>query len=387
MITQRLILVILVWLTLTQAKVSYLEDKFEIDQSLGGEFNHMVIHKQTGKLYVGAVNRLYIFDKDLTDLQTVQIGPKKDNYKCPPSASINDCDLQLVDTKVYTKALLIDYESEYLIACTNLYHGVCGKYNLTTLQKEVDNPLPIVANNETATTVLFIAPGPTETKAKHKGNALYCGVSYTINGAYRDRVPSVATRKLSDFALVYSDPFYKSQVKIEATHQESFHVYFIYGFGSKNFSYFVTVQKQSLSTENYVTKMLRVCQDDDKYYSYAEVYLQCWHKNVLYNLSQAAYVGKAGIKLARSLEIPTTEDVLYVVFSTGNTNPHTPGGHSAICVYPLRDIRTVFTKNIQQCFEGVGNTGPQHIVSPQSCSKTVVCNTFVNLLKFQLCLY
>jgi len=86
-----------------------------------------------------------------------------------------------------------------------------------------------------------------------------------------------------------------------------------------------------------------------------------------------------GARLARSLnlpdEAPTTDndDVLVAVFSDLSSVP-APGGvgvEHALCVYPVLVVRRMFTKTIQKCFKGVGNTGPDHIVVPQPCIGTV----------------
>ncbi len=48
-----------------------------------------------------------------------------------------------------------------------------------------------------------------------------------------------------------------------------------------------------------------------------------------------------------------------------------PLADSVMCVFPLKEIRRTFTENIQDCFRGVGNTGPAHISVPYGCINTV----------------
>jgi len=104
--------------------------------------------------------------------------------------------------------------------------------------------------------------------------------------------------------------------------------------------------------------------------------LDCYRANVHYNILRAAHVVHAGTTLAKSLGLPhiapltDTEHVLVGLFSA---QPHSKvaSGSSAVCVYPLRDIRRKFTETIQRCFHGLGNTGPDHFVQPKACFKTV----------------
>lgn len=221
-----------------------------------------------------------------------------------------------------------------------------------------------MTNNKNASTVAYIAPGPAPAPGQLQPKVLYVSVSWTHTGQqsiWRERVPAFASRNLVNFSLAYSDNFRQTHVKIEVQQRESFPVTYVYGFGSDNFSYMISIQKRSAQSEEYISKFLRVCQNDRNFYSYVEVELKCMFNNSHYNLVQAAYLGKSGKSLAQSLNIPTTEDVLYALFSKGST----PG--SAMCVYPMRYVREMFTRNIQNCFSGIGNTGPDHISTPSKC--------------------
>lgn len=371
------ILVTLVTVMPALARVKYIYSEYKISKDLG-EFSHMTINQKTGNIYIGATNMLYQFDPDLNRIAEVPTGPREDNELCPERTKSYKCNLVYTMQNTYSKAVVIDYDHNKLIACISLFQGICERYDLDNIEeKEPINYQPVVANNATATTVLFIAPGPTTDDNGHQANVLYAGVSRTNTGKAdtRDRVPAFASRNSEDFSLAYNDGISaKTLIKFDAQHRDSFPVYYIHGFGSEGFSYMITVQKKSPITESYITKIFRVCQNDKKFYSYAEVHLQCWHDNVLYNLSQAAFLGKAGTKLAKMLGIPVTEDVLYAVFAIGHANTAQPGRESAICIYPMRNIRHIFTKNIKACFSGVGNTGPQHIVSPTACALTPKLN-------------
>ena len=52
---------------------------------------HLVVHEQTGEVYVGAVNRIYKLSGNLTLLRAHVTGPVEDNEKCYPPPSVQSC--------------------------------------------------------------------------------------------------------------------------------------------------------------------------------------------------------------------------------------------------------------------------------------------------------
>lgn len=333
--------------------------------------NHFVVNKNTGKIYVGAVNRLYQLSADLNLENVVETGPRKSSPKCPPQ-KYSCGEGQMTD--IFNKVLVINYEAEELISCSTLFHGMCKKRSLSNINITVDGGAgdPVVANSPNATTYAFIAPGPS-LDGGLQPNVLYVGATRTNIGLslYRDLVPAFCSRNLKDFDIAYkSQVEHSSKKEIETQHRETFKVNYMYGFSSENFSYMLTLQKASTQVDTYASKIFRVCQNDKNFYSYAELFFQCKLGNVDYNLVQAAYLAKAGNSLAQNIGIPTTEDVLYAVFAKGNPGTADPTDSSALCIYPLRNIRKIFTKNIKECFRGVGNIGPEHLTKSTLCQKT-----------------
>ena len=62
-------------------------------------------------------------------------------------------------------------------------------------------------------------------------------------------------------------------------------------------------QRDGLYLNNYITRLVRVCETDEEYSSYTELRLSCGSAGTNYNILQAAYLGKAGQDLASSLRI------------------------------------------------------------------------------------
>ena len=102
-------------------------------------------------------------------------------------------------TSNVNKALVIDYSDSRLISCGSIYQGVCtvrSLRNISHVEQQIKEP--VVANNATASTVAFIAPGPPNPPITQ---VMYVGVTYTGNGPYRSEVPAVCSRSLDSNSL------------------------------------------------------------------------------------------------------------------------------------------------------------------------------------------
>ncbi|XP_048738667.2 plexin A3-like isoform X3 [Ostrea edulis] len=330
-------------------------------------------------IIVGGTNYIYrVFSGNLSIALSEKIGPQEDNPNCMNIENVA-CKKELYDS--YVKALLInnnmEQQQEEIIMCTSLHQGSCVKRNATTLEllpgwvKRL-TVQPVVANNRTATTVAFLAPGPSA-DGTSQSTAMYVGASWTNTGlrAIRSLVPAFSSRNTVDFEFTWKDIATNSYTMVDEINRDSFPIRYIYGFASGNFSYIGTIQKISVAAEDYISKLIRVCLFDKHFYSYAETALKCEYNGKLYNLLQTAHVSKPGIHLAAALGISKDEDVLFGMFGHGNPNdPIKNNKESVMCVYPMRAVKQVFTRNIQKCFAGEGRTGPDHIASPRNCQLT-----------------
>ncbi|KAK0081379.1 hypothetical protein PV326_007697, partial [Microctonus aethiopoides] len=332
--------------------------------------NHLVVDKNTGRVYVGAVNRLYQFSPDLQLVVKAITGPQEDALDC----SSFDCPRETVKRQVdnVNKALVIDYTTTRLISCNSLFQGTCdvrNLHNITDVVQRVKDP--VVANNATASTVAFIAPGPPNPPVSQ---VMYVGVTFTANSPYRSEVPAVSSRSLDKdkmLNIAESAVTTGTRIYVNSLSRERYPINYIYGFSSEGFSYFFTTQLKDTEATIFISKLVRLCQDDMHYYSYTEIPVECKNEERNYNLVQAAYVGKAGSVLAGALGITAQDDVLYAVFAeSDDPNSQRPGNNSALCVYTLKSIRRKFMRNIQKCFSGDGQRGLEFISPSHKCVLT-----------------
>ncbi|MPC62068.1 Plexin-B [Portunus trituberculatus] len=343
------------------------------------QFTHLTVDKNTGTVYVGGVNRLYQLDPNLRPLHTVVTGPVNDSLEC--SASASDCKGETAGTMKATdnvnKVLVIDYIRSRLIVCGTVRQGSCqvrGLHDINIHTRNVSEA--IVANNATASTVAFIAPGPPNPPVTH---VMYIGVTYTGKSVYRDEVPAVASRSLEDdrfFEIAVTEVTTSTRMLVNSLARERYPITYVYGFGSEKFSYFLTRQLEDTYTGfPYISKLVRVCQNDSAYYSYTEIPIECKDsQGKRYNLAQAAYVGKPGTDLATQLGIQTNDDVLFAVFSPSDPSEAEgsarPADASALCVYSMKSVRRMFINNIQECFRGKGDRGLDFISPSHRCIET-----------------
>ncbi|XP_026092716.1 plexin-A2 [Carassius auratus] len=333
-------------------------------------FNHMTVHKTTGALYIGAVNRVYKLSGNLTLLVSHGTGPEDDNKACYPPLIVQPCNEPLVSTNNINKLLLIDYSQNRLLACGSLFQGVCKLLRLDDLfilvepSHKKEHYLSSVNQTGTMYGVIVSSQG--------KDGTLFIGTA--VDGK-QDYFPTISSRKLprdpeSSAMLDYElhTDFVSSLIKIPSDTLalvSHFDIYYIYGFASGNFVYFLTVQPEtpenSLSSSGpsndlfYTSRIVRLCKDDHKFHSYVSLPIGCVRNRIEYRLLQAAYLGKPGRVLAASLNISAQDDVLFAVFSKGQKQYHHPPDDSALCVFSIRDINARIKERMQSCYQGEGN--------------------------------
>ncbi|ELK30596.1 Plexin-A1 [Myotis davidii] len=286
---------------------------------------HLVVHEQTGEVYVGAVNRIYKLSGNLTLLRTHETGPVEDNEKCYPPPSVQSCPHGLGSTNNVNKLLLLDYAANRLLACGSASQGICQFLRLDDLFKL----------------------GEPHHRKEH----------------YLRRL--MANEEDADmFSFVYQDEFVSSQLKIPSdtlSKFPAFDIYYVYSFRSEQFVYYLTLQLDTQLTspdaagEHFFTsKIVRLCVDDPKFYSYVEFPIGCEQAGVEYRLVQDAYLSRPGSALARQLGLADNEDVLFTVFAQGQKNRVKPPKESVLCLFTLRAIKEKIKERIQSCYRGEG---------------------------------
>uniref|UniRef100_A0A8C1R6Z9 Plexin A1 n=1 Tax=Cyprinus carpio TaxID=7962 RepID=A0A8C1R6Z9_CYPCA len=326
---------------------------------------HLAIHNKTGDVYVGAVNWIYKLSSNLTKLRSHMTGPVVDNEKCYPPPGVQVCPHDLAPNSNVNKLLLIDYAQNRLIACGSTSQGICQFLRLDDLFKlgephhRKEHYLSSVVESGTMSGVII---------SEGQISKLFIGTPIDGKSEY---FPTLSSRKLMAneedadmFSFVHQDEFVSSQLKIPSdtlSKFPTFDIYYIYSFSSEQFVYYLTLQLDTQLTspdasgeQFFTSKIVRLCIDDPRFYSYVEFPIGCTKDGVEYRLIQDAYLAKPGRQLANSLGISEQEDILFTVFSQGQKNRAKPPKESALCLFTLTRIKEKIKERIQSCYRGEG---------------------------------
>uniref|UniRef100_A0AAQ4R6W2 Plexin A4 n=1 Tax=Gasterosteus aculeatus aculeatus TaxID=481459 RepID=A0AAQ4R6W2_GASAC len=336
------------------------------------KFNHLAVDYRNGNVYLGAVNRIYKLSPGLEVQVSHETGPDEDNRKCYPPRIVQPCSEPLSLTNNVNKMLLMDYRENRLLACGSLYQGICKLLRLDDLFK-LGEPFHKKEHYLSGVNESGSVFGVIVSYSSASPDMLFIATAVDGKPEY---FPTISSRKLARnseedgmFAYVFHDEFVASMIKIPSdtfTVIPDFDIYYIYGFASGNFVYFLTLQPEmgggpttgSSSTgreQVYTSKIVRLCKADTAFNSYVEVPIGCISGNVEYRLLEAAYLSKAGAILARSLDVAPDDDVLFAVFSKGQKRrPRQASQDSALCVFSLRKINEKIKERLQSCYKGEG---------------------------------
>lgn len=347
---------------------------------------HLAIHNTTGEVYVGAVNWIYKLSSNLTMLRSHMTGPVTDNEKCYPPPSVQSCPYDLSHINNVNKLLLVDYAQNRLIACGSTSQGICQFLRLDDLFKlgephhRKEHYLSSVAESGTMSGVII---------SEGSRSKLFIGSPIDGKSEY---FPTLSSRKLmvneedaDMFSFVYQDEFVSSQLKIPSdtlSKFPTFDIYYIYGFSSEQFVYYLTLQLDTQLTspdasgeQFFTSKIVRLCVEDPKFYSYVEFPIGCTKDGVEYRLIQDAYLSKPGRQLANSLGVSENEDILFTVFSQGQKNRAKPPKESALCLFTLRRIKEKIKERIQSCYRGEGKLSLPWLLNKElACINSVSTN-------------
>lgn len=359
------------------------------------KWRNLVIDPVTQTVYAGAVNRLFRFDKNLALIESTKTGPVLDNPDCYTELGKNPClnansakfPSSLMDN--FNQVLVVDQKHQQLVTCGNVYQGTCETRSLTniSLSRNYTWQLSdyVVVASRTYPTVAFVGPGPFGDDVLYVGTG-YPGKAYT-EWYLAKYLAGISSRNLTGpgtFLVTEDDSLptiYGTRAILTQEAAVKYRINYVAGFSLNGFSYFLTTQPEpfnlSFISDVITSKLVQICQGDKYFDSYVEMRIICNSSGVDYNLIQAAAFIQPGTTLARDLGLTVNDYILLGVFSTSNQSNF----GSAVCIYPLSDIRRTFTRNIQKCYSsssGQVPIGPQFDTSNRFCQPSAVGSESMN---------
>nr|CAB3264959.1 plexin-A2-like [Phallusia mammillata] len=324
-----------------QSKVEF---KTENCDDKGCGFSQLAIKKEpNGYLYIGARNRLFQVNSDLTLFKSVNTGPTSDNID-----SIN-------------KILLIDNVNDRIIVCNSINHGLCE------LRKDINIGKVLTQMNVNATAVKqYVAAGADLSTVAFLANTrseqfLFVGSSKTSQDD-QNVVFTVSQRRLYKDSLnsnmfsvqLFQDGIYVGDMglimKKEAVSQ-NFQVNFIDGFEFDQTGYFVITHPSQNSNQihSYISQICMNENPSGLLRSYLELQVTCTANSRTYTKAIASVTRVVGVNLASSLGIPSSKSVAVMFISFEDPDAQ---GHSAICMYPLYEIDYRYVSLVGSCMNG-----------------------------------
>ncbi|CAD5226439.1 unnamed protein product [Bursaphelenchus xylophilus] len=303
------------------------------------------------KVYIGAVNSIYVINNHLSVLAEQTTGPILDSPLCSPD--LNSCigsKESIESSDNYNKILQYSPKSDLLLVCGSVRQGICEWRDLNTLRvvnKHESSPIPVAANSPNASTTSLIV------KDVYDEDQLFVAASLTTESPYRDGFPAVTTRAIPSLITLNSGSLEgEAAVFIRADYRQRFKVEYVTSFTFDNYIYTASIQNQDLklpSTLGHsVSKLIRVCQNDDKYVSYSEIEIQCRGED------------NTNFNIVKSMKLVGQE--LIGVFTDQNEQ------RSAVCIYQMSRVQTTFFYNIDRCWGGTSTVGLPHMGRDAKCS-------------------
>lgn len=352
-----------------------------------GPLGKITVDKGTGYVYIGGQNIFLQLYGNLSVLSEVEVGPVLDNPSCYPEPEPCSLPRETTDNKIHV--LAINKELNYILACGTVKHGLCTAYSLSDIsamnhtlspKTPTSNVVGSVSGESYLNSFAFFGSPPRTLSNSH--DLLYVAMG-TANQSQEYTPAILSTREIKRLDNSWGmDYFLDSQTSstymdVDINVRKKFRSYYIYGFEKDGYTYFISVQMNDptafdAQNNKFVTKIIRICQNDLTYSSYMELPLECLYGDKTYHIATSAKLSEYGI-------LPLF-DHLYVTFGKNDDLDPSPrrSEGSVMCSYEFNSILEKFEKLGQYCFtSGIGNEVAWYV--GKSLGQTRKCNTDVSL--------
>ncbi|KAJ8261940.1 hypothetical protein GJAV_G00160230 [Gymnothorax javanicus] len=326
-----------------------------------------------GRVYVGAVNRIYSLAEDLQKLSEYKTGPVPVQDNCPPCQSCegrSNASSSLVVDNTNLALLVETYYDDELFSCGSGHGGVCHRHVLDGSLQDADvtcmfSPKTNVGRHGCPDCIA--SPSGTRVLNVESGGVVkfFVGNTVGLGDPMASLQHTFSVRQMKETQDGFR--FFSEQSYLDLAPQlkGSYPIRYVYAFESGPHVFFLTVQREDSSSRSYHTRIIRACSSDPELRRYVELPFECIltekrrrrsARMEVFNVLQAAHVAKAGQLLREEMDLQEGEDVLFAAFARSRQDSPDPVPSSAVCVIPLRDLNIFFRDFIQKCH----TKRPQH---------------------------
>ncbi|XP_072528708.1 plexin-B2a [Salminus brasiliensis] len=346
------------------------------------DINTVAQDPRTGRIYLGAVNSIFQLDAQLQKESAYITGPKNDNPTCTPPITAQCTEAK--ETNNINKLLLPNPQNNTLVVCGSVFRGICSLLNLSHVEQRIyysdsKGEKTYVATTEPTVSVVGVISSFRKGESGREQNLTVFLVGKGYGGS--DSSKLISTRLLQEYQEM---DIFENVVEASTVQASPFvHRYlhdFRLAFKDRGHIYFLFSRTPGSSESRKITFVARLCENDDHYYSYTELQLNCsTNGENTYNKMQAAYLGTPGHVLAQNLslsspygELKKDDKVLFAVFSSDEDS-----STSALCMYPLSSINRRLKDVIESCYRGelLPDDKPKSVYSPYSSKTETICTT------------
>uniref|UniRef100_A0A4X2LX94 Hepatocyte growth factor receptor n=1 Tax=Vombatus ursinus TaxID=29139 RepID=A0A4X2LX94_VOMUR len=334
-------------------------------------------------IFLGAVNKIYVLNEDLHNVSEYKTGPVLEHPACSPC---QDCSPKAnLSGSVWkdnvNKALLIDtYYDDQLISCGSVNQGTCQRHvfqsnNAADIQSKVYCIYsPQVDEESLQCPDCVVSTLGTKVLLTEKTRFINFFVGNTINSSYPNHsLHSISVRRLKETQDGFKFLTDQSYIDVLPEFRDSYPIKYIHAFESSDFIYFLTVQRETLESQTFHTRIIRFCSVDSGLHSYMEMPLECIltekrrkrsTREEVFNVLQAAYVSKPGAHLARQIGVGPNDDIIFGVFAQSKPDSSEPTKRSAVCAFPIKFVNDFFNrivnKNNVRCLQHFYGNNHKH---------------------------
>ncbi|KAM9582496.1 hepatocyte growth factor receptor isoform 4-T8 [Guaruba guarouba] len=327
---------------------------------------NVVLYKH--HVYIGAINKIYVLNESLQNISVYKTGPILENPDCAPCEDCRDkanLSNSVWKDNVNMALLLETYYDDQLISCGSMSGGICHRHiihpdNPADIESEVHCMYsPRVDGEPDNCPDCVVSTLGTKVLVTEKDRFVNFFVGNTVSSTFQPPrvLHSISVRRLKETQDGFEFLTDQSYIDILPQFRDSYPIRYVHAFENDHFVYFLTVQRESLDSQAFHTRIIRFCTLDSEMRSYMEMPLECIFtekrkrrsiRKEVFNILQAAYVSKPGAALAYEMGLGLNDDILYGVFAQSKPDSSEPTNRSAVCAVSVRTINEFFNKIVDK---------------------------------------